>query len=260
YQIGPAALRTFALTAGALAYSDDGGCGWQGTGGLAPGELVTSLFVDPTTPGRVLVATSVVRDDGGVGERVLESGDGAATFGAVRYSGDGGFITGLESGRSDPPILYISLQTVAPAGPTLGRSLDGGVTWTFLDLGPAIGPGQAVLVAAAPGPARNNGRVFVRHVSPATASRPGSLPEEALVIVSDGGPTITRPVTFANGKLTGFLRMEDGTLLVAGLIGQTPALYRSDVAGATFAPVAAPPHIRGMAERAGVLYAATSNW
>src|SRR6185295_18123478 len=62
------------------------------------------------------------------------------------------------------------------------------------------------------------------------------------------------------GKMTGFLRMEDGTLLVAGLIGQTPALYRSDVAGATFAPVAAPPHIRGMAERAGVLYAATSNW
>ena len=54
--------------------------------------------------------------------------------------------------------------------------------------------------------------------------------------------------------------MPNGTLLVSGdLNGSTP-LYRSRDRGATFESVPDPPHVRGLAQRGGMLYAATDNF
>ena len=90
-------------------------------------------------------------------------------------------------------------------------------------------------------------RVFLRVIGAAG---------DTLAIATDGGATVTVPLTF-DGGLGAFVRTSAGTLLAFGTDGGSPALYRSRDGGATFAAVAGPPPILALAERAGTVYAAT---
>ena len=246
YQMGPApAHRLFAVAGGKLVFSDDGACGWQVAGGALGAQLCEDAFVDPTNGARVLAA-GLVSGAAGAIYTVLESADGGATFARTLYTGaPGDLVTGLEIAASDPITIDLALSTGAAPAPTLARSSDGGATWHLADLTTALGGGQVRIVAIDPTDAD---RVWLRALGTGGDAR---------ALVTHGGAKVAIPLSFKSGALTAFTRTAAGTLLVAGTVAGAPALFRSTDGGATFAALAAPPHILALAERAGTVYAAT---
>ena len=246
YQMGPApAHRLYAVANGKLVFSDDHACGWQAAAGALGAQLCEDAFVDPTDGTRVLAAGLATSTAGAV-YTVFESTDGGATFAQTLYTGaPGDLVTGLEIAASDPMTIDLALAKGAAAAPTLARSSDGGATWQLSDLTTALGAGQVRIVAIDP---VDNDRVWLRWLG-ATG--------DALALASHGGATVSVPLSFDSGVLAAFVRTARGTLLAAGTLAGAPALFRSTDGGATFAALAAPPHILALAERAGTVYAAT---
>ena len=244
YQMAPAPThRLYAVAQGKLVYSDDGACGWQAAGGALGDDLCEDAFVDPSDARRVLAAG--LAQGGGLLYQVYASSDGGATFDDVVYAAaPGDLVTGIEIAASDPMTIDVALAHGPAGAPTLARSTDGGATWTLADLSAALGAGQVRIVAIDPTDAD---RVFLRFVGAAG---------DTLAIATDGGATVTAPLTF-DGGLGAFVRTSAGTLLAFGTAGGAPALYRSRDGGATFAAVAGPPPILALAERGGTVYAAT---
>ena len=245
YQMGPApAHRLYAIANGKLVFSDDDACGWQVGGGALGAELCEDAFVDPSDGTRVLAA-GLASGTAGAVYTVFESTDGGATFGRTLYTGaPGDLVTGLEIAASDPMTIDLALSRGTAASPTLARSSDGGATWQLADLTAALGGGQVRIVAIDPS---DSDRVWLRWLGAAG---------DALALATHGGATIAVPLSFDSGALVAFTRTATGTLLVAGTLAGAPALFRSTDGGATFAALAAPPHILALAERAGTVYAA----
>jgi MYXO-CTERM domain-containing protein len=246
YQLGPApAHRLFAVAGGKLVFSDDNACGWQVAGGALAGQLCEDAFVDPNDGTHVLAA-GLASGAAGAVYTVLESTDGGATFGRTLYTGaPGDLVTGLEIAASDPMTIDLALSRGPAAAPTLARSIDGGATWHLADLTTALGGGQVRIVAIDP---LDDDRVWLRALG---------AHGDALALATRGGETVAVPLSFDSGALTAFVRTATGTLLAAGTVAGGPALFRSTDGGATFAALAAPPHILALAERAGTVYAAT---
>jgi MYXO-CTERM domain-containing protein len=248
YQLGPAPRHRLFALGGGLVYSDDGGCTWQPSGGLlAADNLVSRVFVDPSNADRVLATAVLSGGDGGSSYAVLASGDGGATFDSVRYASAVDRIWSVEGARTDPATIYLTLYMGVGGPPTLVRSADGGATWQQRDLSGDIGPGAIDIVAVDPSRAD---RVFLRQV---TAT------DEAFVIAEGGGAMATRAFGLPSETTVTFARAADGTMLVGALTRATAALFRSRDDGASFASLAAPPHVHALAERAGVFYAATDS-
>jgi MYXO-CTERM domain-containing protein len=262
YQLGLGPRhRLYTLVDVRVVFSDDRACGWTASGGLlanaGAGLGAVDFWVDRTVPDRLL-AVDVACCAGGDQRayRVIESRDGGATFDRILLAADpGATITGLESARSSPDTIYVTLGGAAvdggPPPPELARSVDGGATWRTIDLTAALGPGTVRLVAV---DAADPDQVFL-----AWSNADG----EALVATADGGMT-ARKVLIPAGVMKAFLRLADGTVLVAAQDdseGRALArLYRSRDGGATFEALAKPPHVRALSERAGTLYAATDNF
>jgi hypothetical protein len=78
-----------------------------------------------------------------------------------------------------------------------------------------------------------------------------------LAISDDGGQTFRTPLTF--DAMSAFVRLSDGTILVAGQLDGAPVAYRSTDAGKTFAPWSNAPSVRALAERDGKLYVSADN-
>jgi hypothetical protein len=259
YQLGAApARRLYALSLGTLAYSDDRGCGWGAAGGALAGLVVSDAFPDPGDASRVL---AVARPGGGAAgaAAVLASHDGGATFdGAALYTAaDGDDISGVEIARSAPATIYLTLTGSPGFVPKLARTDDGGASWSVSDLSGTLGNVALWLVAVDP---EQPARVFLR-----VAGSGG----EALAVTDDGGATVRRVLPIDGGSLTAFARLASGTLIAAASFGgtgsaaggaATGALYRSVDGGQSFQALAGAPRVRGLAERAGVLYAAADNY
>jgi MYXO-CTERM domain-containing protein len=246
YQVGPApADRLFAIAGGKLVFSDDGACGWQTAGGALGDDLCEDAFVDPTDGTHVLAAG--LANGEGIAYSVYQSTDSGATFSRALYvAAPGDFITGLEIAKSDPMTIDLTLADSAGTAPTLARSTDGGTTWQLTDLTAALGSGQVRILAIDPTDAD---RVFLRVIEAVG---------DTLAIATDGGATVTTPLVL-DGGLGAFVRTGAGTLLAFGTAAGAPALFRSTDSGATFVPVAGPPNILALAERAGTVYAATDS-
>jgi hypothetical protein len=252
YQQSPPPRRRMLVVAnGQIAVSDDLSCGWSTAGGLLAAETTLDMFVDRTGNDRVLAVGSACCSGGQLAYSAFESDDGGGSFDRLLYTAPpGATISGVESAQSEPNTIYLTMWQAAAVGagvnPVLARSTDGGATFALVDLSGQIGAGQLRLVGVDPTDAR---RVLLLLLA---ASGP------SLVITRDGGQTATVPLS-PTGTMTSVLLTAAGSILVAVDNGGLPSLFRSMDGGATFQTVFNPPHVRGLAERNGTLYAATDN-
>jgi MYXO-CTERM domain-containing protein len=159
---------------------------------------------------------------------------------------------GVESAFSAPSTVYLAVYGITATIPTmldpiLVGSTDGGGHWTGSALAPALGEnGFRIIAVDRVDPLR----LFLR-VTEAL--------DEKLAVSIDGGKTFQEPVT-VDDKLTSFVRLASGTVLVGGSSNGAPVGFRSIDDGATFQPWPTPPHLRAMAERAGKLFVAADNF
>ena len=250
YELGPgAAPRLYAVAPVGLALSDDGGCSWSRSPELE-GAQVRDLFADQSVPGRLWVVAEK-RGDAGLDTRaVYLSSDGGRTFGAPRYRADvNAEIQGIESARSDPGRIYLTVRYPGMESRVeVVRSSDGGDSWTAFDVSAGVHKRPLLIAGVDPG---DRERIYFRVLD---------FPNEALAISVDGGQTLTVPLTIAKGMVTAFVRRADGSLLVGSLEnGNMGGLYTSADGGLTFTRLPTTIRPRRLAERAGVLYAATDN-
>ena len=264
--------RFFSLsTLVGLAWSDDDSCNWTSSGGSLDTFLATDYFADPTNPRRVY-AIGVNPTDQTVLPQVFASDDGGQTFGAAIFIAKAGYtLSGLENARSDPRTLYVAtyLTTSMPPmlavfHPRLQRSTDGGASWTELDLEASLGQNNFRIVAVDPS---NASVLTVRVIEPG----------ESLTVSRDGGMSFTKVAHLA-GQFTAYVRLDSGTILVAGALAIDGVGFRS-THGMTFTDwtpqtlgdggvlekaeeggAARPPHLRALATRGGKLYAAAKNF
>lgn len=233
-----------------LGFSDDDSCGWHSAGGALAGLKVSDFFPDAADPAHVLASAAPPNDAGTGAASVYVSSDGGATFAAkpLYTAPAGAAIVGIEIARANPQIIYLTTYTVGSSGydPVLVRSIDGGGTWTTVDL---LGPlGSAIVRILAVDPADAN-LVYLR----ATGGT-----GETLAVTRDGGTTFATPLAVANGTVSAFARLASGTVLVGALInlaggggGTMGAGYRSTDGAVSFQPwtLAPQPHLVGLGER-----------
>ena len=140
----------------------------------------------------------------------------------------------------------------ADQSPKLARTSDGGARWTVNDLSAGVGPGFPRIIAVDPD---DPDTILLRW-----ASVTGG---EALVVTRDGGATATAPLSIPF-YFTSFARMSDGALVVSAVAAVSPAqraaLFVSHDGGASFQRNDAVPGVLALAQRNGVLYAATDNF
>src|SRR6266540_935984 len=245
YQLGPAPRhRLFARDSGGLVFTDDLGCNWTVATGALAGAVISDAFPDPTNAERVLAVAAPLGGTGG-SYRVLESSDGGTTFTDVLYTAaSGDTVSGVEISRSNPDVVYLVISKGANLEPTLAVSVDRGMTGQEHDLVAALGTGSVLLIAV---DRVDPQRVFLQ-VNGATAN--------VLAVVDGGGAVVTTPLSLEAGFMSGFLQTEAGAILVSGLVGADPMLYRSRDGGRTFAALPAPPTLWGLSERAGTIFGA----
>jgi hypothetical protein len=245
YQIGPPPEdRLFTVTLDGFSRSNDLGCSWDRK---QPLDRVSDLFVDPSDPDRVLAIARTARTDAGSPpSAVFESHDAGETFGdAIFIAPSSTYLTGVEIARSDPKIVYVTMATFEGSAthPYVVRSRDGGGHWKRSDLTPSIGMQLPRILAVDP---EQPQRVYMRL---ATAGL------DVFAVYDEATGEATERLQL-DDEMTAFLVRANGALLLATRKG---ALFESRDHGTTFAPLDGAPHLRGLGERAGTLYAATDN-
>lgn len=230
-----------------LAYSDDDSCTWKVARGTVERMLTTDFFPDPANPLRVF---AIGQDpDGATTPQVYPSDDGGATFGAaifVTTSVD--TLTGVESARSAPQTIYLAMFSSPGIHPKLVRSTNGGAQWTTIDVEPFLGQNNFRIIAVDPTDAKV---LTLRVIEPLG---------ESVAVSRDGGDTFTKVSTLAGGILTGYVKLDSGTVLVAGAVLDQARGFRSTDGGMTFQDWPQVAHLRALGTRGGKLYAAAKNY
>jgi len=248
YQVGPPPLdRLFALSGdGKLAFSDDRACTWTIAGGATLSGSAVDLFPDPLDTQRVL---AIVSPNGKLGGQttytLVETHDGGKTFDLLLTAAKSQLFTGVEVARRDTKTIYVTSTTPPDFAPVLIRS-DSSGAWQTIALTGLVST-DTRLVAVDPG---NTNKIFLR----ATTAN-----GEALAVVDDAGGTVETPVVLEGGRLTAFVHLAAGAILVAGETPQEPFLYRSTDEGLTFTRLTSAPHLRALAERDGIVWGAADN-
>jgi hypothetical protein len=241
--------RIFGLTTGAgLIHSDDQSCNWKMAGGSLSSVLPYAFAVDPADAQRVY-AVGVPRADLRAGDGIYISGDGGLTFGepVFRVAADSALLTILVA-PNQTSTVFASMFSSAQNHPILLRSRDSGEHWEIAaDLVDTLGENPFELLAIA---ASDPNRLYVRVLGPSA---------ETLAISADGGLSFVPSISIP-GKLSAFLELASGTILVGGTAGLAAVGYRSRDRGRTLEPWPEAPHIHALAERAGKLYVAADNF
>jgi hypothetical protein len=229
---------------------------------------ITDAFPDPTDPAHVL-ATGFTSTVSGV-SALYESRDRGLHFASELYEAPAGLVlSGVENARATTQTVYLTANGdgTSTNKPTILRSTDGGNMFQAFDQSAMLGARVVKLAAVDPTDAQ---KLYLRASD--TAAHVDSL-----AISEDGGATSTVRLSFpTNYQMTAFLKMADGTLLVAGLQptagksgacgandltgGDPPAAYISTDGGQHFDTWSNAPRVRALGERAGVLYAVTNNY
>ena len=146
------------------------------------------------------------------------------------------------------PSTVLAAMYSADKHPVLLSSHDWGQHWeTSADLVDSFGENPFELLAI---DSADPDRIYVRILGPSA---------ETLAISKDAGKTFVQSVSIP-GKLSAFLKLASGTLMVGGTAGTAPVGYRSTDDGQTFAPWPEAPRVHALAERNGKLYVAASNY
>lgn len=250
YGLGPAgSRRLFALTAGAgLIHSDDDSCGWQAAGGTLTDVLPYAFAIDPSSARRVYTI-GVPRQDLSGGDSIYVSDDGGLSFGPPTFTAaPRGALLTLLVAPSRPGTLFATLFSTPQNHPSLLRSDDSGQSWREVaNLVEAFGENPFELLAIDP---LDENKLYARILG-ATA--------ETLATSDNGGLSFVQSVSIP-GKLNAFLKLESGTLLVAGTAGMQGLGYRSTDGGQTFTAWENAPHVHALAERNGKLYVAGDSY
>jgi hypothetical protein len=261
YSVGPPPRnRIYGLSPEeGLAFSDDGTCSWQRSGGALATAIASDYFVDRSNADRVLAVAASLDQNGDIlPQSVYRSDDGGQTFlPAPLYTAPASHnVVGMEIARSNPNIVYLAMFGFPGRHPVLVRSEDGGQSWQARDVEAAMGAFEFRILAVDPD---DPNRLYLRVVG---------LGFERVVMTPDAGATFVTGAEITNGILSGFARMPSGTVLATGLVnvgsgGATNGVgYRSTDRGATFQPwtLTPQPHVLGLAERDGILYLAGKNY
>jgi MYXO-CTERM domain-containing protein len=247
YQQGPSAVgRIYALASNQISSSVDGACTWTRAQGVWMDPFLTDAWSDPSDADHVFALGLVLTAGGWSASSLFESHDGARSFGPPLYqAGQGLFITGVENAASAPQTLYLTAYggRADAVQSLLVRSRDGGRSFEETNLRPWLGGGEPRIAAVDPG---DQDRIYFRVVDPAG---------DKLCITDDAGRTGHVALALA-GEMTAFLRRRDGTLIVGTRL---EGAFISRDGGQTFAPLEGAPHLRALAERGQVLYAAADN-
>ncbi|MBC8133624.1 MAG: hypothetical protein H7X95_11635 [Deltaproteobacteria bacterium] len=253
YMMGPAPNhRIYATTQVGAAVSSDDGCTWDlGAGALTAG-FVSDVFPDPSDPRRVVAVALPAAID--VPTSVFLSTDGGLTYqGPIFQPPAEANISGVEIAAANNDIIYVTFFEGSDFTPRLARSADSGKTWTILDLESSLGrvwPRLAAIDRDDPD------KVYLRIFGRFSDFREF----EGLAITTDAGLTWSIPVMIPQGRLTAFLRRQDGTVLVTAVDEAGVARgFRSDDGGTTFNDWALAVHPRGIAERGRTLFVAADN-
>jgi hypothetical protein len=252
YQLGvPGAGPPGRLLASSLwgvVHSDDGACTWTDASGDIGQTTVTDFFADVADPTRVLAIGVDPNQASGLPQLAFASADGGTSFGAPTFTApsDSGLL-GIEVAASDPLTIYLAMYAT-PEQPRLVRTRDGGTTWDTFDLQPALGTAFVRILAVDP---NDPLRIFLRVSGPSS---------DGVAVSTDGGATVAATLTVSGG-LSAFVRRANGTILAGGLAPDGSAFgYRSIDGGMTFAAWPNQPHLRALAERDSLLYAAADNF
>jgi hypothetical protein len=239
--------RLVALSSWGLVHSDDAACTWTPSQGAGEDDSFSDVFVSAASPAR---AWAIGADPGqamGLAQVLFTSADGAATLSGPLFQVQGDDqLLGVESALPDPATIYVTVAGGAD-NPSLAVTHDGGGHWETRPLASAVGSGYLRILSV---DARSANTVYLRQ-STTTGDR--------LLVTRDGGLTWQVGLSLT-GSLSAFLQRSDGTLLVGVLEAddQTSG-YRSSDAGRTFLPWPGVPHLRALAERDGILFAAADD-
>ena len=249
YVLGaPPQERIFAIASGAgLIRSDDGSCTWAAATGSLSEVLPYAVAVDPEDALRLYVigaGRETLTD-----ESIYTSVDGGVTFADAVFTAPAeSALLNIVVAPSDPRMLFASMFSTPENHPHLLRSLDAGEHWEIVaDLVDEIGESPFELLAVDPSDAD---RLFIKILGPSA---------ETLGVSNDGGLTFSEAVSIP-GKLSAFLQLESGTILVGGTTGEGGIGYRSLDDAASFEPWPGAPHVHALAERSGRLYVAADNF
>jgi MYXO-CTERM domain-containing protein len=246
YALASEQRRLVGISPRALIVSEDLGCRWR-QAGTQEDRLPFDFFTHPTDPAVALALTSSPRTglEEVVEVNLLTDQPPKVLYGAPKDEQ----LTTVELAASDPRQIYATQNPVLSSARTrVVHSGDGGQTWTVVD--PQGAPENIDLRIAAVDPA-NPRKLYFRAGTPLEQG-------EALLVSDDGGRTV-RSVFTTRGALVAFLRLQAGGALLALMEGPMGRLYRlADDGTATELP-GVNLAVRALAERDGLIYAATDN-
>jgi hypothetical protein len=248
YLLGPPpAFALYAMSINQLGVSADRGCSWTSAGGAWTDPTFTDVFPDPTDAARVFALALVRTGQGWFASSLFASQDGGHSFGMPLFQAPQSvLLTGVENAVSAPETIYLTEFGDRGDGvvSSLARSTNGGRLFDEVSLLETLGTGEVRLAAVDP---TDPQLIYYRVLVPDGGDK--------LAISRDGGQTAQVALALG-GPMTTFLRRSDGTLLVGT---QLDGAFTSHDGGQTFTPWPEAPHLRALAERAGILYAATDN-
>src|SRR5262249_4712610 len=134
-----------------LTVSSDNACSWSIAGGAIEHQYTSDAFPDPNDPEHVLAITAVATDASSFPPALFQSTDGAVTFNGPMYTSPmpNWLLGGVEIARGAPQTIFLVANEIvdgSPPHPRGIRTIDGGTSWTPIDLG-ALGMYAVGLIA-----------------------------------------------------------------------------------------------------------------
>lgn len=242
YTLGPPPGGALFATGRGLHRSDDGCRFAQAQGSIA--ELTpTDVWPDPTDASHVFALGFAAAPGNRYVSSLFPSRDGGRRFGAPLFEASGtDYLTSVENARSAPGTVYAVLYSQVEKKSSILHSSDDGLRFGVFDTAASVGPTLLRIAAVDPAAPR---RLYLRAEDPGGTDR--------LIVSDDGGETLRVALTLSD-RMTALLRREDGTVLVGAADGSA---FRSRDGGRSFSPWPGTPHLRGLGERGGRLYAVT---